>query len=96
MHEESVNSYRRPIVDMEDYRSRNNKKAKDYYYKNHETVKTKMRERAVNKRIQTQETIKDVTAAVADIQFALNKVTASLKKLTDTPSRVSTSAEISL
>jgi hypothetical protein len=96
MSEESVNSYRRPIVDLEDYRSRNNKKAKDYYYKNHETVKTKMRERAANKRIQTQETIKDVTAAVADIQSALNKVTASLKRLTDTPSRVSASVELSL
>ncbi len=96
MSEQSVNSYRRTIVDLEDYRSRNNKKAKDYYYKNHETVKTKMRERAANKRIQTQETIKDVTATVADIQTVLNKVTASLKRLIDTPSRGSASAEISL
>ncbi len=96
MSEELVNSYRRPIVDIEDYRYRNNKKAKDYYYKNHETVKTKMRERAANKRTQTQETIKDVTAAVADIQTALNKITATLKRLTETPSRVSASAELSL
>ncbi len=96
MSEESVNSYRRPIVDLVDYRSRTNKRAKDYYYRNHETVKTKMRERAANKRIQTQETIKDVTAAVADIQTVLNKVTASLKRLTEAPSRVSASAEISL
>ncbi len=55
-----------------------------------------MRNRAANKRIQTNETIKDVTAAVKDIQTALEKVTASLKKLTDIPSRVSASAEISL
>ncbi len=96
MSEESVNSYRRPIVDIEDYRSRNIKKAKDYCYKNLETVKTKMRESAANKRVQTQETIKDVTEAIDDIRTALNKVTASLKRLIGTPSRVSTSAELSL
>ena len=92
MSEESVHSYRRPIVDIEDYRSRNNQKSKDWYYKNHETIKTKMRERATNKRIQTQETIKDVTAAVKNIQTDIEKGAASLKKLTDTPSRGSSSA----
>ena len=96
MSEQLLNSYHRRIVDMEDYRSRNNKKTKDYYYKNHETVKNKMRECVANKRSQTQETIKNVTAAVKDIQTSIEKVTASLRKLTNTPSRISASAEISL
>ena len=93
MSESSVTSVRRPVTSIEDYRARNNQKAKDYYYKNHETVKTKMRVRAQARRGQTQETIRDVTAAVADIQTALDRVTASLQKLT---ARVSAPAEISL
>ena len=93
MSESSVTSARRPVTSFEDFRSRNNQRAKDYYYKNHETVKTKMRERAATRRGQTQETIRDVTAAVADIQTALDKVSASLQKLT---ARVSPPAEISL
>ena len=81
MSEESVNNVpvRRPIASIDDFRSRNNKRAKDYYYKNHETVKTKMRDRAATRRIKMLESIKDVTAAVADIQAALDKVTAALK-----------------
>ena len=79
MSEESVSSSRRPIASLEDYRERNNKRAKDYYYRNHDTLKTKLRERAQAKRGQLQERVKTVLAAVVDISLALVKIQDALK-----------------
>ena len=87
MSEESVNSYRRPIVDIEDYRERNKKKAKDYYYKKHDVLKTKMRERAQRTQVNIKESMKIVTAAVSEIITCLVKITAALTAL-DKPARV--------
>jgi hypothetical protein len=93
MSEESIRSSRRPIASLEDYRERNNKRAKDYYYRNHDTLKTKLRERAQAKRDQLQESVKTVLAAVADISFALVKIQDALKAFE--PARVSTPSELS-
>lgn len=93
MSEESVTS-RRPILTIEDYRARNKKKAMDYYYKNHDALKTKMRERAQGKRDQIQDTVKTALGVVGDIAIALEKVQDILKAL-DKSKRISTSLIIS-
>jgi hypothetical protein len=79
MSKESVSSSRRPIASLEDYKERNNKRAKNYYYRNHDTLKTKLRERVHTKRDQMQESVKTFLAAVADISFALVKIQDTLK-----------------
>jgi hypothetical protein len=79
MSEESISSSRRPIASLDDYRERNDKRTKDYYYRNHDTLKTKPRERAQAKRGQLQESVKTVPAAVADISLALVKIQDALK-----------------
>ena len=94
MSEESVSSSRRPIASLEDYRERNNKRAKDYYYRNHDILKTKLRERAHAKRGQLQESVKAVLAAVVDISLALVKIQDALKAFE--PARASTPSDLSL
>jgi hypothetical protein len=94
MSEESIRFSRRPIASLEDYRESNNKRAKDYYYRNHDTLKVKLRERAQAKRDQLQESVKTVLAAVADISFALVKIQDALKAFE--PARASTSSDLSL
>jgi hypothetical protein len=89
MSDESVSSSRRPIASLEDYRERNNKRAKEYYYKNHDTLKTKLRERAQAKRDQTQDGIKTVLEVVGEISLALVKIQDVLKAL-DKTQRAST------
>ena len=84
MSEESVNSSRRPIASLEYYRARNNKRAKEYYYKNHDTLKTKLRERAHSKRDQTQDGIKTVLDVVGEISLALVKIQDVLKAFNKT------------
>ena len=54
MFEEYISSSRRLIASLEDYRERNNKRSKDYYYRNHDEIKSKMKERAQAKRGQLQ------------------------------------------
>ena len=94
MSEESVSSSRRPIASLEEYRERNNKRAKDYYYRNHDTLKTKLRERAQAKRGQLQESVKTVLAAVVDISLALVRIQDALKAFE--PARASTPSDLSL
>jgi hypothetical protein len=62
----------------------NNKRAKDYYYKNHDTLKTRLRERAQAKRDQNQDGIKTVFDAVGEISLALVKIQDVLKALAKT------------
>ena len=93
MSEESVTSARRPIATLEDYRERNAKRAKEYYYRNHDKLKIKLKERAQNKRNQVQEGVKTVLELVADITLALVKIQDTLKALES--QRVSASANIS-
>ena len=81
MSEESVSSSRRPITTLEDYRERNAKRAKEYYYKNHDRLKNKLKERARNKRDQTQESIKTVLEVVGEISLALAKIQDALKPI---------------
>ena len=87
MSEESVSSYRRPIVDIENYRERNKKKDKDYYYKKHDLLKSKMRERAQRKQVNIKEKIKLVTATVSEITICLERISTALIAL-DKPVRV--------
>ncbi len=94
MPEESISSSRRPIASLEVYRERNNKRDKDYFYRNHETLKTKLRERAQAKRDQLQESVKTVFAAVGDISLALVKIRDALKAFE--PARASTPSDLYL
>ena len=84
MFEESVSSSRRPIAPLEDSRERNNKRARDYYYRNHNTLKTKLREHAQAKRGQLQDGIKTVLDVVGEISLALVKIQDVLKALDKT------------
>ncbi len=79
MSEESVTSARRPIASLDDYRERNNKRAKEYYYKNHEKLKNKLKERAQTKRDETKESVKTCIKAVSEITLALAKIQDALK-----------------
>ena len=79
MSEESVNSPAAPIYEL--IRLKNNKKANEYYYRNQETVKSKMRERNKSRREKIQESIKLLGETVEVITTALEKVTAALKAL---------------
>ena len=88
MSEESVSSSRRHILTIEEYRERNNKRAKEYYYKNHDKLKNKLKERARSKRDQVQDSVKTVLGLVADITRALAQIQETLKTLEST--RVST------
>jgi hypothetical protein len=88
MSEGSVTSSRRPIISLEDYRARNKKKALDYYYKNHDALKSKMRERAQCKREQIQDSVKTVLGVVGDIAIALDKIQNVLKAV-DKSQRIS-------
>ena len=81
MSEGSVTSARRPIISLEDYRDRNAKKAKAYYYRNQDVLKNKMKQRAKSKNEQTQENIKTALEAVGDISLALVKIQDVLKTL---------------
>jgi hypothetical protein len=94
MYEESISSSRRPIATLEEYRERTIKRAKDYYYRNHDTLKTKLRERAQAKRGQLQESLKTFLAAVADISLPLVKIQDALEILET--SRASTPSDLSL
>ena len=89
MSEKSVTSSRRPIASLDDYRERNNKRAKDYYYRNHDELKNKMKERAQTKRRQLQDGIKTVLDVVGEISLALVKIKDVLKAL-DKTQRAST------
>ena len=93
MSEESVSSLRRPIASLEEYRKRNNKRSNDYYYRNHNELKNKMKERAQAKRDQLQKSVKRVLAAVADISLALLQIQNALKAFE--PARASTPLELS-
>ena len=81
MSEESVTSARRPILTIEEYRERNNKRAKEYYYKNHDKLKNMFKERAQNKRDQIQDGVKTVIGLVVDITRALLQIQETLKAL---------------
>ncbi len=81
MSEEFVTSSRRPIAYLDDYRERNNKRAKEYYYKNHEKLKNKLKERARTKRDETKESVKTVLNAVGEISLALAKIQDALKNI---------------
>ena len=94
MSEDSVSSSRRPIASFEDYRERNNKRAKDYYYRSHDELKNKMKERAQAKRGQLQESVKTVLAAVVHISLALSQIQDALKAFE--PARASAPSELSL
>ena len=91
---ESISSSRRPaIVSPEDYRERNNKKDKVYYYKNHDELKNKRKERAQAKRGQLQESVKTVLAAVAGISLALSQFQDAFNAFE--PARASAPSELS-
>jgi len=79
MYEGSISSSRRPIAALEDYSEKNNKRAKDYYYRNRDELKIKMKERAHAKLGQLQERVKTVLAAVVDISLALLQIQDSLR-----------------
>ena len=81
MSEESVTSARRPIASLDDYRERNNKRAKEYYYKNHEKLKNKLKERAQIKRDETKESVKTILDVVGEISLALAKIQDALKSI---------------
>ena len=81
MYEESVTSSRRPIASLDDYRERNNKRAKEYYYKNHDKLKNKLKERAQTKRNETKESIKTILDVVVEISLALAKIQDVLKSI---------------
>ncbi len=81
MSEESVTSSRRPIASLDDYRERNNKRAKEYYYKNHDKLKNKLKERAQTKRNETKESIKTILDVVGEISLALAKIQDALKSI---------------
>ena len=81
MSEESVTISRRPIASLEDYRERNNKRAKEYYYKNHEKLKNKLKERAQIKRDETKESVKTILDVVGEISLALAKIQDALKSI---------------
>jgi len=85
MSDESISFSRRPIASLEDYRARNNKREKEYYYKNHDTLKNKLRERAHAKRDRTQDGIKMVLEVVGHISLAIAKIQAALKTLDNPP-----------
>ena len=93
MSEESISSSRRPIATLEDHKERNNKRAKDCYYRNHDELKYKLKERAQAKRDQLQESAKTVLAAVADISLALLQIQYALKAFE--PARASTPSVLS-
>ncbi len=93
MSEESISYSRRPIATLEAYRERNNKRAKDYCYRNHDTLQTKLRECAQPKRGQLQDSVKTVLAAIVDISIALLQIQEALKAFE--PARVSTPLELS-
>jgi hypothetical protein len=71
----------------------NPKRAKDYYYRNHDTLKTKLRECAQARRGQLQESVKTVLIAVADISLALLQIQDALEAFE--PARASTPPELS-
>ncbi len=81
MSEESVTSSRQPIASLEDYRERNAKRAKEYYYKNHEKLKNKLKERAQIKRDETKESVKTILDVVGEIFLALAKIQDALKSI---------------
>ncbi len=81
MSEESVTSSRQPIASLEDYRERNAKRAKEYYYKYHEKLKNKLKERAQIKRDETKESVKTVLDLVGEISLALAKIQDALKAI---------------
>jgi hypothetical protein len=89
MSKDFVSSSRRPIASLEDYRARNNKREKEYYYKNHDTLKNKLRERAHAKRDRTQDGITMALEVVGHISLAITKIQDALKTL-DKPPRDST------
>ncbi len=93
MSEESNSSSRRPIATLQGYRERSNKRSEDCYYRSHDTLKTKLRERAQAKRDELQESVKTVLAAVAEISLALLQIHDALKAFE--PARVSTPSELS-
>ena len=79
MSEESISSSCRPIATLQDYREQNNKRAKDYYYRSHDELENKTKERAQANRVQLQESVKTVLAAVVDISLALLQIKDALK-----------------
>ena len=79
MSEQSVTSPAAPIYEL--IRLKNNKKANEYYYRNQETVKSKMRERNKSRREKIQESIKFLGETVEVITTALEKFTNVLKAL---------------
>ena len=81
MSEESVTSSRRPIASLEDYRARNAKRALEYYYKNHDKLKNKLKERAQTKRNETKESIKTILDVVGEMSLALAKIQDALKSI---------------
>ncbi len=81
MSEEFVTSSRQPIASLEDYRARNAKRALEYYYKNHDKLKNKLKERAQTKRNETKEGIKTILDVVGEISLALAKIQDALKSI---------------
>ena len=81
MSEEFVTSSRRPIAALEDYRERNAKRAKEYYYTNHEKLKNKLKERAQIKRDETKESVKTFLDVVGEISLAIARIQAALKAI---------------
>jgi hypothetical protein len=60
---------------------RNAKRAKEYYYKNHDKLKNNLKERAQTKRNETIESIKTVLDCVGEISLALAKIQDALKSI---------------
>ena len=81
MSKESVTSSHRPIATLQDYRERNAKRVKEYYYKNHDKLKNMLRERAQTKRKETKESIKTILDVVGEISIALAKIQDALKSV---------------
>lgn len=94
MSEESVNSSRRPIITLEDYKARNAKRSKDYYYRNQDVLKVKMKERAQSKRDEIKNSVKTVLEVVGEISAALQKIQDLFRTL-ESSQRVSTSPDLS-